>query len=324
MTEKMNILLTCDSNYALPLTVCLTSIFENNKDSQIEAYILYSSLTDEQKNKLQRLAEQYRQKINLIPVASHYFSSAPTLRWSKETYYRLLINEYLPKNLNRVLYLDCDTIVNKAINELYILDLKDKCLASIEEKNSQNVRSRLGLNPNGQYFQSGVILFDLDKSRKILSYDQAKDIIIKLAENLQVVDQDIINFLFDGRIMALDSKFNNCQITSHEALNLTPAEKQKIIDETYIFHYAAGKPWNNFYSGDCEDLWYKYLCLSPYQDLYIKKFDRFKYKILRTRLFKIIFYYYIHLTPVINRLALRLFPGKIYAKLKQYYRQNIK
>jgi lipopolysaccharide biosynthesis glycosyltransferase len=124
--------------------------------------------------------------------------------------------------------------------------------------------------------------------------------------------------------MALDSKFNNCQITSHEALNLTPAEKQKIIDETYIFHYAAGKPWNNFYSGDCEDLWYKYLCLSPYQDLYIKKFDRFKYKILRTRLFKIIFYYYIHLTPVINRLALRLFPGKIYAKLKQYYRQNIK
>lgn len=324
MTEKINILLTGDSNYALPLTVCLTSIFENNKDNRIEAYVLYSSFTEEQKNKLLNLAELYKQKINLLLVDKDYFSTAPTLRWSKETYYRLLINEYLPENLNQILYLDCDTIVNKSLTEVYDLNLEDKYLAALEEINSQVVRVRLGLNPGGQYFQSSVILFDLKKCREILSYEKAKGIIKKLAENLQVVDQDVINVIFDGRIMALDPKFNNCQITSFQALNLTPAERKKIIDETYILHYAVSKPWNNLYSGASEDLWYKYLLLSPYQDLYAKRFTGLRYKILRTGIVKLLFYEYIHLTPYINNLAKKLLPERLYENCKKYYRKNIK
>lgn len=324
MTEKINILLTSDSHYALPLTVCLTSVFENNKNNQIEAYVLYSSLTEEQKNKILRLTESYNQKVNLLLVDKDYFSTAPTLRWSKEVYYRLLINEYLPKNLDRILYLDCDTIVNKPLTDIHNLNLEDKYLAALEEKDSQTIRIRLGLKPEGGYFQSSVILFNLKKCREILNYEKAKDIIQKLGQNLEVVDQDVINVMFDGRIMALDPKFNNCQITSFQALNLTAMERKKIVDEAYILHYATSKPWNNLYSGANEDLWYKYLLLSPYQDLYDKKFSSWKYKILRTKLFKTIFYYYIRLTPTINKLAWKLFPGQIYAKLKQYYRQKIK
>jgi lipopolysaccharide biosynthesis glycosyltransferase len=323
----MNILFACDLNYVIPLTVCLTSIFENNSKNDICIYLLHSPILDIQKEILTNLAKSYNQKINLIQIADRYFSTTPTLRWSKEMYYRLLINEVLPKNIDKILYLDCDIIVNKPLNELYELDLTTNYLAALEEINNQSSRVRLGLNQTGSYFQSSVILFDLNKCRDSLDYEKITKIINILDKNLITPDQDVLNVLFDGKIIPLDQKFNNCKITNFQGENsnrLLNQTDKKQIDETYIFHYATGKPWNNIYSGSCEDMWYKYLLLSPYRDLYYKKYNKLKYKILRTGLVKTLFYQYINITPRINNLAQKILPNNAYNRFKGFYRKNIK
>jgi lipopolysaccharide biosynthesis glycosyltransferase len=327
MNNDINILFSCDTNYAMPMTVCITSVFENNKDFKVNVFVFYSNLTEDQKEILIKLAKQYNQNINQIKVDGHYFETAPTLRWSKETYYRLLFNELLPKDLKRIIYFDADTIVNKSIYDLFELKLEDYSISALPEIKSSEQRKRLGLSQNGNYYQAGVLVLDLDKCRKNLDYKKAEEVILSLGEKLLVVDQDIINVIFDGRIKKLDKKFNNCEITNFQKNNfnrfLNFTEK-RLIDETVIFHFATSKPWNNLFSGSCEEVWYKYLKLSPYSYLYNQKYSSLKYKILRTGLFKVFFYEYIHLTPTINKLALNLFPKKIYAKLKKYYRKNIK
>ena len=123
MTKQLNILFSCNEQYAVPLTVSITSIFENNKDSKITVYVLYSTLLDNQKKNLDTLAQQYNQNIILIQVESFFFKDSLELRWSKETYYRLLINELLPSDLERLLYLDCDIIINNDISKLYNINL---------------------------------------------------------------------------------------------------------------------------------------------------------------------------------------------------------
>lgn len=326
-TEKINILFCCDTNYAMPLTVCITSIFENNKDEDIDIYILYSSLSNIQKNKLSLLSQTYNQTINLIPVAEHYFSTAPVLRWSKETYYRLLIHELLPDNLDRILYLDCDIIVNKSLHELFSFDFQEFYLSALQEKTSLMQRERLNLESSGKYFQAGVLLFDIQKTKRILSYQKSSEIIMNLGDKLQVVDQDVLNVMFDGKIKPLHKIFNNCEITNFNGNNwnrLLNKLNKKELEDTVIFHYATGKPWNNLYSGSCEDIWYKYLKLSPYKELYRGKFNKIKYKVLRTGLCKILLHEYIHVTPFINKTALKLFPQKTYISLKKYYRKHIK
>ncbi len=327
MTKKeMNILFACDSHYAIPLTVCITSIFENNKDNNINIFVLYSTLTEEQKNILVDLAKKYNQKINLIQVAEHYFSTAPTLRWTKETYYRLLVCDLLPANLDRLLYFDCDIIINKPLEVLYNLNLGENYLAMLGEKN-QLPRVRLGLRPNNGYFQGGVILFDLKKGREILNYEKITKTINELGEKVLAVDQDIINVIFDGKIKTLDKKFNNYLITNFNGSNfnrLFNYTDKKEAAETYIFHYVTSKPWNNLYSGACEEIWYKYLKLSPFKDLYTKKYNKLKHRILTTGIIKLLFYKYINLTPHIDNLARKLFSENLYTKIKKYYRQKIK
>ena len=325
--KEINILLACDSNYVMPLAVCLTSIFENNPENNICIYVLHSPLLDKQKETLINLAKRYNQKINLIQIADHYFSAAPTLRWSKEMYYRLLINEVLPEDMDKILYLDCDVVINKPLDDMFGLDFQGKYLIASEQKDGQDSRTRLGLSPNGSYFPSGAILFDLRKCTELLSYKKVIKIIEEFSKNLTTPDQDVLNIIFDGKIKALETKFNNCEITnfqggdSNRLLNHTD---KKQADETYIFHYATGKPWNNLYSGACEDIWYKYLLLSPYKDLYYEKYSKLKYKILRTGLVKMLFYQYINATPHINNLAKKIFPVRLYNTLKRYYRKNIK
>ncbi len=323
----MNFLFACDTNYALPLTVCLTSLFENNKSEKITVFILFSFLTENQKNILINLANYYKQDLSLIKVSEFYFKDAPTLRWSKEAYYRLLIKELLPKEIDRIIYMDCDTIVNKNLRELYLLDLKEYYLSALKEKNSEGPRDRLGLNTDGNYFQTGVILFDLNKCRTILNYEIADILIKKVGNKLLVVDQDIINIIFDGKIKYLNPKYNNCEITNFYGnifYRLLNKINQKDLNETSILHYSTGKPWNNLFSGSCEEIWNKYLLLSPYKDLYERKYGKLKYKLLRTGLMKVLFYEYIHITPFINEVGKKLFSDRLYSKLKMYYRRNIK
>src|ERR1035437_7017983 len=266
MKETMNILFACDTNYAMPLAVCITSVFENNKSNIIHVFVLYSSLTEKQKEIFNNLAKSYNQNISLIQVEEHYFSTAPTLRWSKEAYYRLLISELLPKNIDKLLYLDCDIIVNKPLNDLYDQDLGEYYISALRtEVKYTDFGKRLGLSPEGYYYQSGVILFNLKKCRSILSYEKASKILNELNEKIIAVDQDVMNVMFYGKIKDLDKKYNNDEITNYNRNNsdrFFNRLDKKIIDNTVIFHYAAGKPWNNLFSGSCEDIWYKYLLLS--------------------------------------------------------------
>ena len=325
MKETLNILFSCNSGYAIPLTVSITSIFENHKEYPVAVYVLYSILTEEQKDILNNLAKSYRQTIHLIPVADHYFDTAPTLRWTKETYYRLLIQELLPKTLGRILYLDCDIIVHKSLNDLFKINLDNYSLAALPEIKS--FRERLGLSKKGQYFQAGVIVFDTHKTKGILTYENSIAVLKSIGGRLIAVDQDVINVMFDGKIKAIDEKFNNCNVTNfyhnniYRILNSIPKEK---LDDTVIFHYSAGKPWNNMFSGSAEQIWYTYLKLSPYKYLYYEKYSRLKYKILRSGICKIIFYTYTQITPTIDSFMKTFFSKDAYIKIKNYYRTHIK
>ena len=132
---------------------------------------------------------------------------------------------------------------------------------------------------------------------------------------------------FDGKIKTIKEKYNNYHITNFNAKNLNRIfnyTNKKEIDHTSIFHYATGKPWNNLFSGSCEDIWYKYLLLSPYSYLYKEKFGRLKYKILRSGLIKYFLFLYIHITPFIDNFFKVLLPKKIFFHLKSFYRKNIK
>jgi|GEM_PF-1350161 len=327
MQDPIHILFSCNAGYGMPVTVSIASIFENHTHTSVVVHVLYSSLLEDQKEKLQTLANTYNQHINLVHVPEHYFNNVPVLRWSKETYYRLLIHELLPDTIEKILYLDCDIAVHKDICELFQMDLGSCSLAALPEKQSTHFREQIGLSKEGVYFQAGVILFDLRKTKGVMNYARAIKILEDIGDKLIAVDQDVINVMFDGKIYPLTENYNNCTITNFEGnalYRLCNYVNNTKIQQTTVFHYATGKPWNNIFSGSAEHIWYKYLQLSPYAYLYTEKYNTYKYKILRSGISKTIWYLYTYITPGIDTVMKKIFSEHHYQSIKKYYRAHIK
>jgi len=323
--EKINILYACDLNYVMPLSVSLTSVFENNSANHLNVYILHSPLPDEEKQILINLAKSYNQNIYLIHVDEHYFEDAPIFTWAKTTYYRLLINEYIPKDLKKIIYLDCDTITNKPLNGLYNLDFDGCHLIAAEEKQPAFM-IRLGLNPKDSYFQTGVMLIDLEKFRELVYYEKVSEIISKLGKEMHLLDEAVLNIIFYKKIKPLEQKYNNYFVTNfkiNKYNRLFNIVDKKMIDETHIFHFT-NKPWNKLYTESCEKIWYKYLLLSPYKDLYRERYNTFKYRLLRTGILKSIVSKITNQESQIDLLMKRYLPEKLREELKKFYFKKIK
>ena len=110
----MNILCATDDNYAPYCGVMLTSFLENHKAFHTEVYIVVKKRLKEEK-RLKRLEERYDVKVNIVEFPfsdiTSYFPIG-NQHWTIEMYYRLFAPELLPKDIDRVLYLDCDIIVD--------------------------------------------------------------------------------------------------------------------------------------------------------------------------------------------------------------------
>jgi len=86
------------------------------------------------------------------------------MSWSVYAWFRILIPEVVDKDISRVLYLDCDTIVNTNLDYIFNLDLSGKAIAAVVDAESSNHKTfdRLNYPIDKGYVCSGVLLLNLD------------------------------------------------------------------------------------------------------------------------------------------------------------------
>ncbi len=125
----INIATALNRKYLLYTVVMLTSLCENNAaDESIHAYILHHELTEDDFDVLRNSLEKYDIEIESVYIEPGTFSDRlpRNIMWSVEMYYRLLLLDRLPENIERILYLDVDIIVNKDIRDYYHSDFEGK------------------------------------------------------------------------------------------------------------------------------------------------------------------------------------------------------
>lgn len=261
----MNIFLTLDSNYVYPLLAMLNSLVINNPDDRFDFYIGYSSLTDEDFDKMEKVLEGHDSEIHRIYISSDRFEGFPKLkRTSIETYYRLLVGDLLPGDVDRVLYLDPDIVINKSISDFYNTDLKGNVIGAaghLYKFNEFINEIRLG-GLKGRYINAGVLLIDLKKWRASITTERIFKFIEKHAINLFLADQDVVNCLFTGKILQLDERYMNLDektVTDFDKKH--PITKEWIENNTVIIHFnGKKKPWKD----------------EPYEGVLGEYFERYK------------------------------------------------
>lgn len=210
--KKMNVLYTTNDRFVDKVAAGICSVFENNREVRdLTVYIIGQNISEKNQAGFRKMEKRYNRRICLIPLGdlSGYFDfEFDTLGWDPVILARLLLDQLLPEDVDRILYLDGDTINIRGLEKLWETDLEGCAVgACIEATIDRKRKAQLGMQ-DAPYINSGVLLFDLVKWRdgqygkKIIEYYK------ECQGKLFAADQDIINVVLQNKIYYLPPKYN--------------------------------------------------------------------------------------------------------------------
>ncbi|MCP4315629.1 MAG: glycosyltransferase family 8 protein [Hyphomicrobiales bacterium] len=221
-----------DDNYWMQLFVSMFSLLRADKSKKYYFYIVCESIDDTFEKNTRHLHQDFDFEISYIHIEGTSVADYPLLgTLTRAVYYRLFVGSLLPDDLHRVLYFDCDTVVCRPIAELFDYDIEDMIVGAIVEA-EPSIGERLGVDP---YFNSGVMLIDLDRWRTEQIESKALKFLEHEWQRIFCPDQDVLNSVLIGRWKQLPPIFNlHSSYCEKSLVETLPAEP-------VIIHYCGGK-----------------------------------------------------------------------------------
>ena len=262
---NMNIAFCIDNNYVRHLTTALNSLFKNTTLKNYHIFVFSLNVSSVNKKIISNWAGTFCQ-IEFIDITDNSVKNFPIQSNSSislATYLRLFIPSLLPEDVEKILYIDSDTLILSDLDSLYNTDMSNYALAAIEDVDNKDF---LKLSPENPYFNAGVILFNLSFLRKINFTIKAIDFISANKNLLKYYDQDVLNALLGNKALLIPLKWNmlDCfyweppYIQNSRKKNLSIAKKNPaIIHFSGIikpWHYFSNHPYTKKYRSYCPNL----------------------------------------------------------------------
>lgn len=250
----MDILCTIDNNYVQQCCCMLVSFFDNNRRGKHSVHLFSEKMAPENQNIIRNLVESYQGIFYYYQVDSSEFGSCSMKNMGYYTmaiYHRLLMVRLLPDNLDRVLYLDCDLVVDGSLEEFWGMLLDNYALAAVDELNScaPDVFERLGYDAKYGYFNAGVLLVNLKYWRDNNLTNAFLEYMSSHSDKLKTHDQDVLNALLHDKCKHVSRKWNTEEAFYHYYVikkwrKMNSKEMKKVLFNPVIIHYSwKPKPW---------------------------------------------------------------------------------
>lgn len=283
--RKLYICYASSDFYARETGISMIGFFENNPDYEPkEFFILDFGILPPNKQKLDGIAKKYGKDITYLPAKQVLEDIQKKLnlkdfRGSLATYSRAFIDKIMPEYVERLLYIDSDTVVVGSISELKSFEMGSACMAGIvsEGFSTQMMRGEFKLySGNKAYYGCGIVLFDIPNWKRKKCFDRIVKL-LTIKKNYPCADQTLINnALSEDCFRRLPRRYNyNTHYLS------IPMEKEKLkvggwysdeeiedtIKNTIVVHYAGNPIYRPWYA-DCisrkKEDYLKYKSMSPW------------------------------------------------------------
>ena len=251
-------LLFCVNQKMLGLmSACLKSLLRSGGYGYYDVFVLHSDLEESIQRAMERDFQE-RVTFHFLQVPEELFADFPeTARYPRQIYYRLAAPLLLPRELDRILYLDVDVVVINSLRTFYEMDFESSyfvgCTHTREFLTKLN-QARLQSDKAVAYINTGVLLVNLNVLRQVIRLEEISAYVREHEKALILPDQDILTALYGDKIKLADSLRYNL---SDRVLNFYngshPKEKRDVNwvrRNTAIIHYCGrNKPWNEGYTG---------------------------------------------------------------------------
>ncbi|WP_372845872.1 glycosyltransferase family 8 protein [Pontiella sp.] len=259
--SPIKVCLAADRKYLQHLVVTMASVLIHaNASDHIEFLILSDgSLTVDHFSKVEKLGNCEIQIVRADQLVREHMVIAPNPQWPVAVYYRLLL-PYLCEHDARVIYLDCDIIVRASLAPLWCM-VMDKSFAGVADTgfDHQNRLARRGVECDGDYFNSGVAVLNLERIR-VRGYEGLLRDVERKLPNPEFPDQDWLNLMFEGDKQLLLPEWNAMShLFFSENKSMAPYTGQEVESartNPKIYHFTNIKPWTMTYNE--HPYWFEY------------------------------------------------------------------
>jgi len=244
----INYLFCLDENYNNQFLTTLKSINDNSK-IKFNVYVIH-----EKPEKLEVNFEKYKDKyLNIDKIKFFQFKEQnldfPNLKnnhISKATYFRFFIEDYIPKEIETLVYLDCDIVcINNPegiLNSISARIHDEKFTIGvateyIKNEHTKEVFERLELKSQN-YFNAGVMVINYQQWKNQKLKNKLLTLMDQIYDKIDFWDQDVLNKNFDGNYLEI-SNYLNFSLVSEFKDNL-----EGINRKVMLIHYSgSSKPW---------------------------------------------------------------------------------
>ena len=271
--------------YARETGISMIGFFENNPDYEPdEFFILDYGVLDENKMKLDGIAAKYGKKITYLPAKQILEEIQSKLnlkdfRGSLATYSRAFIDKIMPQYVERLLYIDSDTVVIGSISELKSFAMGNACIAGIISSgfSHQIKHKKLKLYSNNSlYYGCGIVLYDLQNWRSRGCFEKIKEM-LNIKKEYPCADQTLINnSLEESCFKKLPLKYNYTTHTVSVAFEngilkrdgfYTSKEIYIAKNHPVVIHYPGSpltRPWFEGCQSRKKEEYYQIKQMSPW------------------------------------------------------------
>jgi lipopolysaccharide biosynthesis glycosyltransferase len=198
----------------------LHSVLAHSGDEAVHVHYLHGpGFPADGAARLRQMVEAGGGRISFLEIADDAVQGLPALdpgtgpageAISSAMWYRIFLPELLP-DVQRVLYLDVDTIVTAPLGPLWETQVADHYLAAVTNVFQLDHLPRLaelGFDDPRDYFNSGVVLFNLDLMRRDGAAEKLRDFGRTHSQELWWPDQDALNLVLGSRRLPLHPRWN--------------------------------------------------------------------------------------------------------------------
>lgn len=243
LSEKKAIVLAANYVYVDQVLTTIKSICYHNRS--LRFYLINSDFPNEWIKQINKRLEKFDSEIINCRVTSEQISRYKT-DISYTVFLRYFVADFVQED--KALYLDCDLVVTKNLDDLFSTDLQDYPLAAVRDFGGRAYFGR-------EMFNAGVLLINNDLWKQEQMTQRLIDLTNEWHDKVDQADQSILNMLFEHKWLELDFDYNHIVIHKQFTDYQLPAGQ----DYPGIIHYLSHrKPWKELAAQTYRDVWWYY------------------------------------------------------------------
>ena len=259
----MNIMYAYDENYIEIAAVSILSCIQNNSDVPLHFYLVQDKVTQNSTAKMEAMIHKNNAEVTFIEkpdIRKLSGAELKTLRWSDSAFSRLFLKELFGNeiSLDRLLYIDCDTLIVGSLQELWETDIADWLGAACLECMSNWHKRIIGAKPMDNYINTGMLLLNVRRWIDEDIQSLAANYIREHKGKIEYVDQGVINGTISNRFKLVSPKYNltslaydftyeEMQIYRKPQFGYSKEEWEAAIKDPRVVHFTTSflsiRPW---------------------------------------------------------------------------------